>query len=349
MARVVVLGAGVMGTALTVPLVDNGHDVRLVGTHLDGDIIEEVHQSHTHPRLRTPVPERVQPYPIARLDQAMQGVELLILGVNSLGIEWAAEILGPLLTTDIPVVTIAKGMAGDSQGLHIIPDVLRAGLPDSYREDIPLAAIGGPSIAGELAARWHTSIVVTGTDKWRLEQIAGILRTPYYHIWTSTDIVGVEVCVALKNLYAVGVGLAYGWLEKQGHGEYGAAIHNPAAAMFAQGLLETAYLVNYMGGEVRSVYTLPGAGDAFVTCLGGRNVQMGRWMSMGLTYKEAKSKYKPNETVEGPQLAIAIGSTIRNMVNRGELNGDKLPLLYMLIDIVCDEMELEIPWARFFG
>jgi glycerol-3-phosphate dehydrogenase (NAD(P)+) len=346
--KVVILGAGVMGTALTVPLADNGHDVRLVGTHLDGDIIEEIQRSHRHPRHRTPVPASVKPYPIEHLDQAIQGVDLIIIGVSSLGIEWAAEVLGPLLATEIPLVTIAKGMRGDSRGLHILPDIFRAGLPESYREGICLASIGGPSIAGELAARMHTSIVLAGDNKSNLEGIAAILRTPYYHVWTSTDIVGVEICVALKDLYAVGAGLVYGWLEKQGSGDYGATVHNPVAAIFAQGLWETAYLIDYMGGDLSSVYTLPGAGDAFVTCVGGRNMQMGRWMSMGMTYKEAKSRYKPNETVEGPQLAISIGSTIRNMVNQGELEGDKLPLLNMLIDIVCDDKAIEIPWDCFF-
>ena len=116
--KVVVLGAGVMGTALTVPLADNGHDVHLVGTHLDGDIIEGIDTSHSHPRLRTPVPVGVKPHPIERLGQAIQGVDLLILGVNSQGIEWAAEVLGPLLTADVPLVMIAKGMAGDSRGLY---------------------------------------------------------------------------------------------------------------------------------------------------------------------------------------------------------------------------------------
>ena len=93
MAKILVLGAGVMGTAITVPLADNGHDVRLVGTHLDTDIIEEIHESHRHPRLRSRVPESVKPYTLQQLEQGFEDIDLVIIGVNSLGVQWAAEVL----------------------------------------------------------------------------------------------------------------------------------------------------------------------------------------------------------------------------------------------------------------
>jgi glycerol-3-phosphate dehydrogenase (NAD(P)+) len=75
---------------------------------------------------------------------------------------------------------------------------------------------------------------------------------------------------------------------------------------------------------------------------------MGRWIGGGLTYREAKAKYKPNETVEGPYLAISIGSAIRKMIKSGELDGDRLPLLCSLIDVIVDERPFEIPWDSFF-
>jgi glycerol-3-phosphate dehydrogenase (NAD(P)+) len=344
MARVTVLGAGVMGTAMTIPLADNGHNVRLVGTHLDDEIIEEVRTSQRHPRLRTPVPDTVQPYHLSNLEEALEEVDLLILGVNSQGIRWAVDILGPVISKNTPILMIAKGLVGDDHHLHILPEVLRQGLAESIRRNIQIAAVGGPSIAGELADRRHTSIVIAGSEGEHLEKYAEILRTPYYHVWTSTDAIGVEVSVAMKNIYAVGVGFVYGRLEKKGMDN----IHNPAAAVFAQGLHETAYLVDYLGGDLTSVYTLPGAGDGFVTCQGGRNVQIGRRMGKGMTYREAIAIYKPNERPEGPPLAIAIGETIRSMIQSGKLNGDKLPLLCSLIDVFIDGETFETPWDSFF-
>lgn len=348
MAKVLVLGAGMMGTAVTVPLTDNEHDVHLVGTHLDGHIIEEIHESRTHPKLRSAVPASVKPYPIAGLEEALQGVDLIFLGVNSLGIEWAAEVLGPLLAGDVPIVALTKGLVGDGQKLYVLPYVLRNGLPSNYREEIRMAAVGGPSIAGELAARRPTGIVITGSDQTLLDEIAGILRTPYYHIWTSTDVIGVEGSVALKNVYALAVGMVQGRMEKEGTDEEGDVMHNMAAAIFAQSLCEIAYLVDFMGGEVENVYGLPGAGDLYVTCMGGRNMRMGCLLGTGLHYEEAKTRYMVDDTIEGAELTLAIGPTIEAMIEHGDLEGTALPLLKTVIDIVCHDAPVVFPWDIFF-
>jgi len=337
-----------MGTAISVPLTDNGHTVHLVGTHLDGDIIEEMHDSRFHPRLRVRVADTVKPYTYDRLGEAMSDVDLVILGVNSLGVDWAAEILGPYLEPQTPVVLLTKGLAGDTQTLHILPNVLRDGLPSRHRDRIQLAAIGGPSIAGELAARRHTCVVLAGSDQAMLDQIADLLRTPYYHLWTSTDIIGVEVCVALKNLYALAVGLVEGWTEKAGEAYNGAAMHNTASAIFAQSLWEIGHLVQYLGGQSRSVYTLPGAGDFYATCQSGRNSRMGRLIGLGMTYRQAKTQHMPEDTVEGAELALAIGPTIEVLVSQRELDGAALPLLRAVIDIVCHEKPPHIAWEEFF-
>src|SRR3954463_2882775 len=129
MAQVVILGAGVMGTAFSTPLADNGHQVNLVGTHLDSDIMEEIHEARTHPRLHVRVPDQVQPYTHDRLAEAMQGAELVILGVNSLGVDWAAQRLSAVLPADVPVLFLTKGLAGDKQSLQILPYALRDQLP----------------------------------------------------------------------------------------------------------------------------------------------------------------------------------------------------------------------------
>lgn len=349
MANIVILGAGVMGTAVSVPLSDNGHSVNLVGTHLDGDIIEEIHQSRLHPRLGVRVAESVKPYTYDRLQEALQGADMVVLGVNSLGIDWAAGQLSAVLSPDIPVLAVTKGLAGDGERIRILPDVLRSGLPAPNREQFQLAAIGGPSIAGELAVRRHTCVVITGSDPALLDRIAAILATPYYHVWTSTDFIGVEVSVAMKNVYALAVGLVVGMLEKEGKGENGAVMHNVAAAIYAQGLSEISYMVDFMGGQRRSAYTLPGAGDLYVTSQGGRNSRMGRLLSLGKPYSEAKAHYMADETIEGAELARAIGPTVEKLIERGELAGPALPLLRTMIDIVTRDAPVHIPWDDFFA
>lgn len=349
MAKVVVLGAGVMGSALSVPLCDNGHEVHIVGTHLDSGVIEEIRKTRTHPGLRVRLPAQVVAYTHDQLTEAMQGADLVLLGVSSLAIEWAAEVLGPVLRPEVPILAVTKGLAGDGQRLYILPDVLRSRLPADYRDEVQLAAIAGPSIAAEVAVRRHTCVVFAGEDQALLDRLAALFRTAYYHVWTSTDVIGVEVCAALKNTYALAVGMVAGMLEREGAAENDAAMNNMAAAIFAQSLWELAYLVNYMGGHPRSIYALPGAGDLYVTCYqGGRNLRMGRLLGLGMRYSEARTQKMPGVTVEGAESARAIGPTIKTLVDQGELDGAALPLLRTLIAVVCDDAPVQIPWDSFF-
>jgi glycerol-3-phosphate dehydrogenase (NAD(P)+) len=349
MARILILGAGVMGTALSVPLTDNGHSVNLVGTHLDSDIIAKLQAGYPHPRLGIHVADSVTAYTYDQLSEAIKGADLVVIGVNSHGIEWAAQALGAVLSVDIPILAVTKGLAGDGEKLSILPDVLVAHLPDNLRTRIQIAAIGGPSIAQELAARRHTCVMFTSKNPALLQHLVQLAHTPYYHIWTSTDIIGIEVCVALKNVYALAVGLVIGFLEKAGKAVNDAEMHNLAAAIFAQGMWETAYLVDKLGGKPESVYSLPGAGDLYVTCQGGRNSRMGRLLGMGISYSQAKAEYMPNDTVEGASLALAIGQTVENMIHKGDLDAIALPLLRTMINIVCHNASAIIPWEKFFA
>lgn len=349
MANVVILGAGLMGSAFSTPLADNGHAVRLVGTHLDDEIIEELHEGGVHPRLRVRLPATVTPYTYDRLDEAAADADLVVVGVNSLGVEWASFMLGDVLSPKTPVLMLTKGLDGDGKRLQLLPDLLRSGLPPALQEHVQIAAIGGPSIAGELAVRRHTSVVITGRDPRLLEQLAALLRTPYYHVWTNSDFVGVEVSVAMKNVYALAVGIVGGLLEKEGVGEDGYVMHNLSAAIFAQGLREMAYMVEVMGGQLSTVLGLAGAGDLYVTSMGGRNGRMGRLLGLGHYYVDAKRKYMPAETIEGAELALAIGPTIEEMVANGQLDGRRLPLLRAMIQVVCNDMVAHIPWDDFFA
>lgn len=349
MANVVILGAGLMGSAFSTPLADNGHQVRLVGTHLDGDIIEEIHDSRTHPRLRVRLPDAVTPYTYDRLGEAMQGVDLVVVGVNSLGVDWAAMMLGEVLPPGVPVLMLTKGLEGDGSSLRLLPHVLAGGLPDSLRAGLRIAAIGGPSIAGEVAVRRHTCVVVTGTDRALLEQLAGMLRTPDYHMWPNDDFVGVETCVVMKNIYALAVGVVGGLLEKEGKSSNDAVMYNLSAAIFAQGLWEIAYLVELAGGKRETVYTLPGAGDLYVTSMGGRNGRMGRLLGLGMAYSAAKTQHMAEVTIEGAELALAIGPTVEQMILDGKLNPERIPLLRAMIRIVCNDARVEFPWDAFFA
>lgn len=347
MANVLVLGAGVMGSAITVPLADAGHAVRLVGTHLDAEPIASLRQSRFHPRLRSHLPESVVPYTHDQLDEAMRGVDFVILGVSSAGVDWAAGRLRATLPPRTPVILLTKGLRGDGKTIEILPHFLEARLRADQRGGV--CGIGGPSIAGELPARRQTSVVLAAGERALAERLGECLQTPYYHVRPSIDLVGVEVSAALKNFYALAVGTAAGVLERSPAVENDARMHNPASALFAQALGEIGHVVARMGGRESTVWGLAGAGDLYVTCQAGRNCRMGRWLGLGMRYSEAKARHMSEDTVEGAETAIAIRSTLDAMIDRGTLNAAALPLTRAILDMVCGDAPADIPWDRFFA
>lgn len=154
MSTITVLGAGIMASALSVPLSDNGHEVRLVGTHLDRDIIEWIRKDGVHPGLGLALPSSVEAFQLEELAGALDGAEVVMSGVNSFGVRWAGQQLAPLLRPGMHVLTIAKGMDADADGgLRILPEVLADPVPPQVREAVSWTAIVGPSIAGEVAVR----------------------------------------------------------------------------------------------------------------------------------------------------------------------------------------------------
>ena len=92
-----------------------------------------------------------------------------------------------------------------------------------------------------------------------------------------------------------------------------------------------------------------GHGDLYVTAQGGRNCRMGRYLGLGMPYSEAKAKYMPDDTIEGAQLAEAVGPTVEKMIANGDLDENRLPLFQTMIDIVCHDAPVQIPWDRFFA
>ena len=157
MTTVSILGSGIMATALTFPLSDNGHEVRLVGTHLDRDIIDSIKETGTHPGLDLVVPETVRAYQLEEAEEAFEDAEVAMSGVNSFGVGWAGEQLASLLKPGMHVLSIAKGMEATENGdLRILPEVLAEQVPEELREQVSWSAIAGPSIAGEVAVRRDT-------------------------------------------------------------------------------------------------------------------------------------------------------------------------------------------------
>ena len=145
----------------------------------------------------------------------MAGADLLINGVSSFGVDWFTRDVLPLVPVSLPVLSVTKGLAeADDQ---LIPFPYEMAQKMSPRRLLSLNAVGGPCTSYELADRNQTAVAFCGDELPTLARLKKLLATPYYHISLSTDVIGVECAVALKNCYALGVSLAIG-LEESRHG-----------------------------------------------------------------------------------------------------------------------------------
>jgi glycerol-3-phosphate dehydrogenase (NAD(P)+) len=301
-----------------------------------------------HPKLRLALPDRVEPHFLSELPSVIRDTDFIGVGVSSAGVSWAASTLAPFLRPDVPVLAVTKGLAETSPGvLRVLPDVFQAALPEHLRSHVHPAAIGGPCIAGEIARRVPTAVVFTGRDAACLSRCAQAFATPYYHVRTSTDVVGVEVCAALKNTYAMAVGIGTGLHERAGGSPGPVAFHNFEAAIFAQSCLEMHVLVRALGGDPSAVPNLPGAGDLYVTCSGGRSSRLGRLLGLGHSFAEARAAMA-GDTLESADTIRVVGGALDAMLAAGTLPAGALPLMRHLYDVFVLGRPLDMPFASFF-
>jgi len=342
MARIAIVGAGLMGTATAWPLRDNGHTVHLVGTHLDNEIIHSCKTDHFHPRLKRRLPEGVMPYFIEEIAQALDGAQIIVSGVNSLGVHWIGHTIGPYLQPGQLLIAVTKGLEAAPDGIPLIlPDVLYQELPPGLRDQVALAAIGGPCIAGELAGRRQSCVVFGSRDAQAVEHLAQIFRTPYYHIQTTTNLLSLELSAALKNAYTLGVGIAAGILAGAGGvDQVGTYMHNLSAAMFAQSCTEIAHMLKICGGDPSFAYSLPGAGDLYVTAQGGRSVRLAKLLGSGVSYTEAR-RLMTGETLEAAEIVKEMGKILPYLVRARLAGGEEFPLMRLLVDIVLHGRTLD--------
>lgn len=344
MARIAIVGAGMMGSALALPLIDGGHELRLIGTPLDDAIITGLRAGAEHLTLRYPLPGAIQPFFSHELAVALEGVDAIALGVSSAGVRWVGAALAPLLQAQIPLLMISKGLVWDGASFRILPDVLEQALPELGIQPV---AVGGPCIAGELARRVETCVVFTGRDATQCEAWAGLARGPYYHVTTSRDPIGTEVCAALKNAYAMGIGFVAGLHERSGGNAGSIAMHNGEAALYAQAIAEAERLVEVLGGDPRAARGLPFAGDLNVTCNGGRTGRFGRFLGQGLGRAGAIAAMN-GATLECLEILETLRAGMSVLEARGELARGELPFLDHMLEVALDDRPVAIPYPLFF-
>ena len=341
MSVITIVGAGMMGSAIGIPVAHNGHEVRLVGTPLDREIIDHARQTGQHLTLKRKLPDSYRYYQIEEMQDALDGADLLVGGVSSFGIDWFCENVLKVIDPALPILTVTKGMMDDEEGgLHVYPELFEA---HSGHRGLKLNAVGGPCTSYELADLDDTEVTFCGPDIEMLRWIRSLFETEYYHVSISTDVVGIEAAVAMKNAYALGVTLAVGLAEKR-DGKIGALHYNSQAALFGQSSKEMMRLLKYMGAREESV--MMGIGDLYVTVYGGRTRKIGTLLGRGYSFEEAMAELQ-GVTLESIVIATRSARAVQKKIERGELKAEDFPLLQHIYEIIVDNKPVSVPWTSF--
>ncbi len=344
MAVVTIIGAGMMGSALAFPARENGNEVRLVGTPLDREIIDNCIKENRHPKFTKAFPEGIKYYQIEDMESAIDGADMIIGGVSSFGVDWFGEYVLPKIPESTPIITVTKG-------LYDLPDGTLLCYPEVWSERLSkmglrrnLNAIGGPCTSYELVAHDHTEVTFCGSDIKTLEFLKSVMATDYYHISISTDVIGIESAVALKNGYALAVALTIG-LNQREFGVESELHFNSQAAVFYQSAREMAELLKIRGDGNTEALAV-GLGDLYVTVYGGRTRLVGILLGRGLTIDEAKAELN-GVTLESLVVAERVARAIRALAKSGKLDAEKFPLLLHVDSLLTEKKPADLPWEAF--
>lgn len=286
MAKVAVIGAGSWGTALSMVLSRNGHEVTIWSiAEAEINMLKEKHE-HVDKLPGVILPEDM--IFTTDLKEACADKDLLVLAVPSVYTRGTAQLMSPIISKDQIIVNVAKGIEDDS--LMTLTDIIEQEIPKAK-----VAVMSGPSHAEEVGKGIPTTCVVGAKEKETAEFVQSIFMNNVFRVYTSPDVLGIELGGALKNVVALAAGMADGL----GYGD------NTKAALITRGIFEISRLGVKMGGKAETFAGLTGIGDLVVTCasMHSRNRRAGILIGQGKTMKEAMDEVQM--VVEGVYSAKA--------------------------------------------
>lgn len=285
MAAIGIIGAGTWGTALSIMLHNNGHSVTIWSAIKEE--IEEINRTHLHKNL----PDLVIPEEISLtvdLAEAMEDKTILVLAVPSVFVRSTSKRMKDYIKQGQIVINVAKGI--DETSLETMSQIIEEELPEAE-----VAVLSGPSHAEEVSRGIPTTCVAGAHKKAVAEYIQSVFMSPVFRVYTSPDMLGIEVGAALKNVIALAAGIADGL----GYGD------NTKAALITRGIAEITRLGIKMGGKEQTFSGLSGIGDLIVTCasMHSRNRRAGILIGKGYSMDEAMKEVQM--VVEGVYSAKA--------------------------------------------
>lgn len=286
MAKISILGAGSWGTALSLLLYNNGHKVTLWSALTDEVKMLSEKREHASKLPGVKLPEDMEI--TSDLEKTLKDPDVAVLAVPSPFTRSTAHQMAPFVRNGQKIVNVAKGV--EEHTLMTLSEIIQQEIPNA-----DVCVLSGPSHAEEVGRGLPTTCVVSAGSRETAEYLQGIFMSPVFRVYTTPDILGVELGGALKNVIALAAGTADGL----GYGD------NTKAALITRGIAEIARLGVKMGARSETFYGLSGMGDLIVTCASvhSRNRKAGFLMGKGYTMKEAMDEVQM--VVEGVYSAKA--------------------------------------------
>ena len=318
MKKILIIGGGAMGSAFTVPCLENNNSVTITEPYSKTFIKNLSSKNKFHSALKINLPKKLK-FRKFSSNLLNEKFDLIVIALSLSGIDFIGKQLKNL-NIKSPILVLTKGLKYEKKSKRIL--TISEQLKKNYNVS-NLSVLKGPCLAKELARKNQTSVVIANRNIKIAKSIGKFISTKYYLTEYSKDVVGVEVCSAIKNIYSMIIGAGQSL--------------NSSSNLFQKSILEMKYLIKYFKGKDETILGLSGVGDLYVSAAGGRNSKMGSYLGKGLTFKSAKKRFMPKDTVEGEQLAREIGPYILKKIDK-----KKIPLMINLLRAILNNKKLKV-------
>ena len=307
-----------MGSAFTIPCLENNNKVTITEPYSKRFIKDLSSRDKFHSALKIKLPKKLKFKKFSK-DTLKEKSDLIVIALSLSGIDFIARELKDL-KTKTPILVLTKGLKYQGKNKKVFT------ISEQFKKNYNMSNVSvlkGPCLAKELAKKNQTSVVIANKNIKVAKSIGKIISTKYYMIEYSKDVVGVEVSSAIKNMYSMIIGAGQSL--------------NSSSNLFQKSILEMKYLIKHFKGKDETISGLAGVGDLYVSTAGGRNSKMGSYLGKGYTFKNAKKRFMPNDTVEGEQLAREIAPYILKKIKK-----KKIPLMIDLLNAILKNKKIKI-------
>ena len=318
MKKILVIGGGAMGSAFTIPCLDNGNSVTITEPYSSRFIKNLSSKNKFHSALKINLPKKLK-FEKFSSELFKERFDLIVIALSLPGIDFIGkELMRYKIRT--PILVLTKGLKYQKKTKKIL--TISKKLTNDYKLK-NVSILKGPCLAKELARKKQTSVIIANKNIKIAKSIGKLISTKYYLIEYSNDVVGIEVCSAIKNIYSMIIGAGQSL--------------NLSSNLFQKSIIEMRYLIKYFKGKDETILGLAGIGDLYVSAAGGRNSKMGSYLGMGFTFKSAKKKFMPKDTIEGEQLAREIAPFILRKIDK-----KRIPLMINLLGVILNNKKLKV-------